>query len=107
MCYVSLHVQVGIQGENPLVREVITLSWCSRSPHLMTQVTTDVGLCPHFGLHGFSRRPPRDAKNCHALEMVGAQQWPQVALSSVTPNTMHMGTNRKAQQSSGSGTNRE
>ena len=45
-------------GENPLVRERITLPRLSRSPHLMTQVATNVGLCPHFGLHGFSWAHP-------------------------------------------------
>ena len=29
---------------------------------------------------------------CHALEIVGTQQWPHAQLS-VTPNMMHMGTN--------------
>ena len=44
--------------------------------------------------------------NCHALNMVCARQQPHAQLS-VTPNMMHMGTNQKAQQSCGSGTNRE
>ena len=30
---------------------------------------------------------------CHALEMMGMQQWPHAVLTSVAPNTMHMGTN--------------
>ena len=42
----------------------------------MTQVTTDMGLCPGFRLHGFSQCPPSDAKNCHALEMMHPWQWP-------------------------------
>ena len=43
---------------------------------------------------------------CHALNVVCVQQQPYTQLS-VTPNTMPTGTNRKAQQSCGSGTNRE
>ena len=34
---------------------------------------------------------------CHALQMMCMQQWPHAVLSSVTPNMMHTGTNRKAQ----------
>ena len=63
----------------------------------MTRVGTDVGLRPRFGLRGFSQHPPRDAKNCHALEMMHMLQWPHAVFPSVAPNTMHMGTNRKVQ----------
>ena len=43
---------------------------------------------------------------CHALNVISVQQQLHAHFS-VTPNTMHTGTNRKAQQSCGSGTNRE
>ena len=33
-------------------------------PHLKTQVTTKAGSCLHFGMHGSSLCPPRDANNC-------------------------------------------
>ena len=101
-----LCIQVGIQGENSLVRECITFPWGSCSPHLMTRVATEVGLCPCLGLCSFSWCLPRDAKNCHALNMMCAWQRPHTQLS-VTPNMMHTGTNQKAQQSCGSSTNRE
>ena len=55
------------------------------------------GLHPCFGLHGFSWHPPRDAKNCHALEIMCAWQQPHAVLSSVTPNMMHTDTDQKAQ----------
>ena len=72
----------------------------------MTWVATKAGLHPRFGLCVFSWCPPRDPKNCHALNVICVQQQPHTHFS-VTPTTMHMGTNRKAQQSCGSGTNRE
>ena len=34
---------------------------------------------------------------CHALKMMGTQQQPRTVLLSVTPNTIHTGTNQKAQ----------
>ena len=43
---------------------------------------------------------------CNALNMMCARQRPHAQLS-VAPNMMHTGTNQKAQQSCGSGTNRE
>ena len=33
-------------------------------PYLKTGVTTKAGSCSHFGLHGSSWHPPRDANNC-------------------------------------------
>ena len=35
-------------------------------PHLKTWVATEVGSIAHFGLHGSSWHPPRDANNCDA-----------------------------------------
>ena len=37
-------------------------------PHLKTWVTTKVGSHSHFGLHGSSWHPPRDANNCDAQQ---------------------------------------
>ena len=43
---------------------------------------------------------------CHAPNVKCVQQWPHAHFGDA-PTTMHMGTNQKAQQSCGSGTDRE
>ena len=72
----------------------------------LTHPCLNIYKCIRQPLHVFSWRPPRDAKNCQAPNDKCEQQWSHAHFG-VTPTTMHTGTNQKAQQSCGSGTNRE
>ena len=84
------------QQGNPKFKRA-TDRWYNRSP------------CGIFTIGSFLKEISENAGLlyiCHALNVMCAQQQPHADFS-VTPNMMHMGTNRKAQQFCGSGTNRE
>ena len=61
-------------------------------PHLKTQVTTEVGTCSCFGLHGSSWFPPRDANYCDVWWMLMGGSSHMCWLTA-SANKVHQGTN--------------
>ena len=100
------YVEISVGVSDSILRQSAMAQSDYPNSSLMTRVATEVGLCPHFGLCVISWHPPRDAKNCHAPNVECTRQQPHAHFGDAL-TTMHTATNQKAQQSCGSGTDRE